>query len=122
MNSIHTQDVTDRDLPQAADAHVDRTAIEESRYAKAARQIQTGKALVIVGFVLLLAGALAYCFFSIGTGINLDTGTTVPAAHAKWTLAGLFAMGTGALLWLLGSFLYSLGALESDPEGPDLYF
>ncbi|MCC6145443.1 MAG: hypothetical protein IT368_16680 [Candidatus Hydrogenedentes bacterium] len=90
----------------------------EAGYAAAARKMRLGKLLVIAGFVLLLLGAVAYCVAGISAGAQDE------ALHeSPWVLfvaQGTLALGT--LMWLAGSFLYFLGGLDSDPDGPDLYF
>ena len=42
---------------------------------------------------------------------------------SRWLVGpALGVIGLGTLLWLVGSFVYLNGAMDSDPEGPDLHF
>jgi hypothetical protein len=91
----------------------------ESVYNRAARLMNRGKLLVITGFVLLLVGGIAYCVAGLSAGAQDAASLT----DTPWLILGAQAtLAIGTLLWLIGSFLYFLGGLDSDPDGPDLYF
>lgn len=98
------------------------TNSKAASYAKAEQKMKQGKFLVIGGFVIMLLGMVAYCFVSIGTETNQDFGLSF-LSNSSWMIApALLTMGIGSLVWLVGSFLYFLGGLDSDPNGPELYF
>ncbi len=84
----------------------------------AERRMRRGKKLVIAGFVVAVIGIIGYCMVCLGAGVNQELGTAL-LENVTW-LAGptLAVVGLGTLLWLLGSFMYLNGALESDVDAP----
>jgi hypothetical protein len=94
----------------------------EALYARAAAQLRLGKWIIIAGFGLLLLGVVTYCVASIGGEPAQEPGLLAGTGAAWVSLAGQAAMAAGMLAWLLGCFVHLWGALDSDPEGPDLYF
>lgn len=95
---------------------------KEAMYAEAERRMLRGKRLVISGFVVAVVGMIAYCLACFAVGMNANLGAAL-LEHPGWLIGpAMVVMGAGALLWLVGSFLYLLGGMDSDPEGPDLYF
>jgi hypothetical protein len=95
---------------------------KETMYADAERRMLRGKRLVISGFVVAVLGMIAYCLACFAAGMNANLGAAL-IENPGWLIGPAMAiMGVGALLWLVGSFLYLLGGMDSDPEGPDLYF
>lgn len=88
--------------------------------AAAERRMRRGKRLVIGGFVVTVAAIIGYCLACFGASQNA---TAASLDHAGWFVApALGVLGLGTLLWLIGSFLFLSGAMDSDPEGPDLHF
>ncbi len=86
----------------------------------AERRMRRGTRLVISGFVVTIAGIIAYCLACFGAAQNVTAGSL---EEAGWFVTpALGVLGLGTLLWLVGSFLFLSGALDSDPEGPDLHF
>ncbi len=59
----------------------------------------------------------AACF---GASQNVTAGSIEEAGWFVSPAPG--ALGLGTLLWLVGSFLFLNGAMDSDPEGRDLHF
>ncbi len=101
-------------------AEAERT--KKALYADAERRMLRGKRLVISGFVVVVVGMVAYCLACFAAGMNANLGAAL-LENPGWLIGPAIAvMGAGALLWLVGSFLYLLGGMDSDPEGPDLYF
>lgn len=95
---------------------------KEARYADAERRMRRGKRLVISGFIVSVAGMIAYCLACFTAGMSANLATSL-LENSGWLIrAALAVMGVGMLLWLVGSFLYLHGGMDSDPEGPDLYF
>ncbi len=91
-------------------------------YAKAERQMRSGRQLVISGFVVAVLGVVGYCFVGLSAGVNQQLGSAFLESSGWLTGATLGTIGLGTLLWLVGSFLYVSGGMDSDPDGPDLYF
>lgn len=91
-------------------------------YARAAQQMRRGRRVVISGFVVAVLGIVAYCVVCLSAAMNQELGSTL-LDNPGW-LAGptLGIIGLGSLLWLVGSFLYLSGGMNSDPDGPELYF
>jgi hypothetical protein len=89
-------------------------------YAVAERRMRRGKRLVISGFVVTVAGIIGYCLACFGASQNV---TARSIEEAGWFVTpALGVLGLGTLLWLVGSFLFLCGAMDGDPEGPDLHF
>ena len=91
-------------------------------YARAERQMRRGKRLVIGGFVVAVVGIVAYCVVGLSAGVNQQTGSAFLESSGWLFGATLGIIGLGTLLWLVGSILYVNGGMDSDPDGPDLYF
>jgi hypothetical protein len=135
MNTKNTQVAhSDNDIPYRSGisaqrheavgrAHAPSPALsKEAVYAKAEKQMRLGQILVISGFGILMAGIVAYCIVGVAAEPNQNLGIAF-LANSSWLIAPAQAvMAVGTLLWLAGSLLYVLGALDSDPTGPDLYF
>jgi len=84
--------------------------------------MRRGKRLVISGFVVAIAGIVGYCVACLSAAVNPALGASL-LENPGW-LAGpaLGTIGLGTVLWLVGSFAYLSGAMDSDPNNPDLYF
>ena len=91
-------------------------------YAKAERRMRRGKRLVISGFVIAIVGIIAYCLVGLSADVNRQLSSAFLESSEWLTGATLGIIGFGTLLWLAGSFLYLSGGLDSDPDGPDLFF
>lgn len=91
-------------------------------YAMAEERMRRGKRLVMGGFVVAVLGIVAYCVVCFSAAMNPELGSTL--LESPGWLAGptLGIIGVGTLLWLVGSFIYLNGAMDSDPNGPDLHF
>lgn len=94
----------------------------KARYAAAARRMRRGKQLVIGGFVVAVVGMVGYCLACFAAGANESLGAALLQSPGWLIGPTLAVLGAGTLLWLAGSFLYLIGGMESDPEGPDLFF
>ncbi|OHB81005.1 MAG: hypothetical protein A2W31_15355 [Planctomycetes bacterium RBG_16_64_10] len=82
--------------------------------------MRRGRRLVIAGFVVTIAGIIGYCLACFGASLNATPG---PIEDAAWFVTpALGIIGLGTLLWLVGSFMFLSGAMDSDPDGPDLRF
>jgi hypothetical protein len=91
-------------------------------YARAEQQMHRGKQMVISGFVVAVLGIVAYCVVGLSAGVNQQLGSAFVESAGWLTGATLGVIGFGTLLWLVGSFLYVSGGMDSDPDGPDLNF
>jgi len=99
-----------------------RTATKTERYTQAARRMQRGKQLVMIGFAVAVTGVVVYALACLGADVNQDVGVSF-LSNSRWLVGpALGAVGFGTLLWLLGSFAYFSGAMDGDPNGPDLYY
>ena len=89
-------------------------------FALAERRMQRGRRLVISGFVVSVAGIIGYCLGCFGASQKVAWSLM---ENPAWFVApSLGIIGLGTLLWLVGSVLFLSGAMDSDPEGPDLDF
>ncbi|MCZ7605630.1 MAG: hypothetical protein M5U25_06040 [Planctomycetota bacterium] len=95
---------------------------KKKQYAEAHRRMLRGKKLVISGFVVAVIGIVGYCIVCLGAGFNREIGTAMLDNQFWFTSASLGVMGLGTLFWLIGSFLYLIGAMDSDPDGPNVTF
>lgn len=103
----------DHALPAPTDAELERRA-------NAAERMRRGKRLVISGFVVAVAGIVAYCVVCLGAAMSQNLGAML-LESPQW-LAGpmLGVIGLGTLLWLIGSFMYLNGGMDLDPDDPEL--
>ncbi len=91
-------------------------------YARAEQRMRRGKELVINGFIVAMVGIVAYCVTTFSALENQELGSNLLESPGWliWPTLGLIGLGT--LLWLVGSFVYLNGAMDSDPNGSDLDF
>jgi len=86
----------------------------------AEQRMRHGKQLVISGFVVAVLGIIAYCGVCFRAAANQELGSTLLESPGWVGGPTLGIIGVGTLLWLVGSFIYLNGAMDSDPNGPDL--
>ncbi|KAA0232303.1 MAG: hypothetical protein EDR02_18065 [Actinobacteria bacterium] len=96
-----------------------RSVTKAEVYARAEGMMRRGKRLVISGFAVSLVGIIGYCVVSLSASINEDVGASFLQNPGPLVGPALVVLGLGTLLWLVGSFLYLRGAMDSDPDGPD---
>jgi hypothetical protein len=84
--------------------------------------MRRGKRLVISGFVVAVFGIVAYCVVCFSATVNQQLGAALLESPGGLAGPTLGIIGLGTLLWLVGSFVYLNGAMDSDPSGPDLHF
>ncbi len=91
-------------------------------YARAEQRMRRGKQLVIAGFIISVAGIVAYCVVCFTAGINQELGSALLESPG-WLLGlTLGILGLGTLLWLVGSFVHLSAAMDGDSNGLDLPF
>jgi hypothetical protein len=91
-------------------------------YARAEQQMRRGKHLVISGFIVAVVGIVAYCIACFSAGVNQGLASAFLESPGWLVGPTLGIIGLGTLLWLVGSFVYLSGAMDSDGNGPDLNF
>ncbi len=91
-------------------------------YAKAEQRMRRGKELVIGGFIIAVVGIVAYCVATFSAIESQALGWTLLESPGWLIGPTLGIIGLGTLLWLVGSFIYLNGAMDSDPNGSDLDF
>ena len=82
------------------------------------KRMRDGRRLVLAGFVIAVLGIVAYCF----VGLSAPASAEIVSGPADMIGPALGVIGIGTLLWLVGSFVFLRGAMDSDPEGPDIDF
>ncbi len=98
------------------------TPIKAEVYARAEQRMRRGKQIVISGLIVAMVGIVAYCVASFNVAVNQGLGPALLESRG-WLLGPTLGMlGLGILLWLVGTFVYIVGAMDSDPNGPDLHF
>ena len=106
-------------------AKAEPSAPEPSRteiFARAEKRMRQGKRLVISGFVVAVVGIVGYCLACFSAESNPEFGATYLQQQISFVRPALGVIGLGTLLWLVGSFLYLRGGMDSDPDGPDVFF
>lgn len=96
--------------------------LRKRRTTHAKRRMRRGKHLVISGFIVAVVGIIAYCVVYLSAGVNQELGSTLLKNMGWIAFPTLGVIGLSAVLWLMGSYLYLIGGMDSDPEGPDLNF
>lgn len=118
MSTIH--EITHSQIK--AEAAVSAPLSKAETYARAEQRMHRGRRLVISGFVVAVLGIVAYCVVGLSVDVNQQLGSAFSISSEWLTGATLGIIGLGTLLWLVGSFLYVSGGMDSDPDGPDLYY
>lgn len=108
--------LTDRAEPEARTSTVSKAAF----YAEAEQRMRNGKRLVFGGFVVAVVGIVSYCAACFSGGVSQDTGAFFLENPGTLVVPTLGVIGLGTLLWLVGSFVYLNGAMDSDPDSPEL--
>ena len=85
-------------------------------HAAAESRMRRGKRLVISGFIIAIIGVVGYCAACHSAGVNQDLGTTFLDNPALLVGPTLGFIGVGTLLWLVGSVLFLMGAMDDEPE------
>ena len=107
---------------QTATPAVSRPLSKTQVYVRAEQQMQRGRRLVVSGFVVAVLGIVAYCLVGLSAGVNQQLGSAFLESSDWLTGVTLGTIGLGTLLWLVGSFMYVSGGMDSDPDGPDLFY
>ena len=82
------------------------------------KRMRDGRRLVLAGFIIAVLGIVAYCF----VGLSAPAGAEIVSGPADMIGPALGVIGIGTLLWLVGSFVFLRGAMDSDPDGSDINF
>ncbi len=98
------------------------TPTQAEGYARAEQQMRRGKQLVISGFIVAVVGIVAYCVACFSAGVNQELASALLTSPGWLVGPTLGIIGLGTMLWLVGSFIYLSGGMDSDADGPDLYF
>ncbi len=89
-----------------------RRASAAERRARAERRLKLGTALVVGGWVIALAGVVLYCVASFAGESDADLAAILLHGAVPAARAGLFVVGGGTLLWIVGSVLHAGAALD----------
>ncbi len=98
------------------------TGSKKKMYAAAERRMQFGKRLVISGAIIAILGIICRCIVSFSVDIGPTIGAIYLRNPERFLGPTLGIIGLGTFMWLVGSFVYLHGVMDSDPDGPDLYF
>jgi hypothetical protein len=91
-------------------------------YARAEQRMRRGKQLVISGVIVAVVGIVAYSVASFNAAAIQELGSALLESRGWLVGPTLGIIGLGTLLWLVGTFVYLVGAMDSDPNGPELHF
>ncbi|HQZ40162.1 MAG: hypothetical protein IT180_17490 [Acidobacteria bacterium] len=97
------------------------TRVGTGVHNEAVQRMRQGHRLVISGFVVAVAGVVAYCVVCLGAALNQNLGAALLESPGWLAGSMLGIIGLGTLLWLVGSFMYLSGGMDSDPDDADLY-
>lgn len=100
------------EIPYQAAAELPSEAPEDTKKVSSVAEIHTGRKLIVAGFIIAIAGIIAYCLAGFTDfGQELSTPGKV----------GLAMIAAGTACWLIGAIKYFHGAVEADlPE--ELFF
>lgn len=90
------------------------------RYAAAERRMRRGRRVVYAGFAVTVVGVVGYCVACFQAAVHQDLGTALLENPGYLVGPTLGIIGLGTLLWIVGSFLFLSGAMDADPNGPEL--
>jgi len=105
----------------SADQSVSAPLARAGASNEAVLRMRQGHRLVISGFVVAVAGVVAYCIVCLGAALNQNLGAALLESPGWLAGSMLGIIGLGTLLWLVGSFMYLSGGMDSDPDDADLY-
>jgi hypothetical protein len=108
------------DRSEQVSATTTRERGRAERYADASRRMRRGRRLVFAGFVVAVAGIIAYCLACFAAGADPDMGARFLEDPSYLVGPTLGVIGLGTLLWLVGSIVYLRAAMDSDPDRPDI--
>ncbi len=113
-----------KDTQYKGELKMGSSSIESKKklYAAAERRMRYGRKLVISGAIIAILGIICRCIVSFSVDIGPTIGVIYVRDPERFLGPTLGVIGLGTLMWLIGSFVYLNGAMDSDPDGPDLYF
>lgn len=103
-----------------AAAHAAPTSSRVEGHASAELRMRRGRSLVLAGFVVAVAGIVAYCVACLTAGREPALGSYLNEHAGVLVGPALGVIGAGTLLWLVGSFMYLRAAMDSGPDGDTL--
>lgn len=122
QNPIFSQQSTGNSSQIESNREAPLTEAKKMMYAAAEQRMRWGRWLVISGSIVAIIGIICRCIASFSVDIGSNIGALFLQNPEKFLGPTLGVIGLGTLLWLIGSFLYMHGAMDSDPNGPDLHF
>lgn len=79
--------------------------------------MRRGRTLVVSGFVVAVAGIVLYCVACFSGGVSQEMSAILIDNVVPFARTALAIIGLGTLLWLVGSMLYLMGAMDTDFDG-----
>ncbi|HMU37884.1 MAG TPA: hypothetical protein PKE31_02635 [Pseudomonadota bacterium] len=116
INPSATVQQVDMWIPLEKIERAQAVAPVESRAQQAESMQRRGRKMVIAGFVITIAGVVAYCAATFAGGMNVDMGDLLFRNADPFALSTLGILGIGTLSWLVGSLTYLRGAMDADEE------
>lgn len=80
-------------------------------------RMRKGNKLIIAGFIVAVAGIVFYCVACFAGGMNQELGAILFDNVVPFARAALAVIGIGTGLWLVGSMMYLMGAMDTDFKG-----
>lgn len=71
-----------------------------------------GKLLVVAGWITAMVGVVVYCVASFATGSDAGLAAILLDGAIPAARAGLFVIGGGTLLWVVGSVMHLNASLD----------
>lgn len=101
-------------VPEVAYASPMYSRAESAQVTRAELLQRNGRRLVVAGYVITILSVVAYCLACFSGGLSADMGDLLLENAVPFARGTLACLGLGTLIWIVGSFSYLRGAMESD--------
>ncbi len=110
--------MTQYSLREPRSAALELPSAEPSRPAEEgealhAVRMRRGRALVVAGFAVAIAGVVGYCAVCFAGGVHHQMAQLLLESATPFVTT-LLVIGAGTALWLVGSVMYLVGAMDAD--------
>ena len=95
---------------------IPEVACQDPRRSRAECLQHNGRRMVVAGFFITVVGVVLYCLACFAGGYSADMGDLLLQNAVPFGRATLAVLGLGTVTWLVGSFTYLRGSMETDAE------
>lgn len=93
---------------------IPRTSGASGTLSRAESLQRRGKAMILAGFIITIAGVILYCGVCFAGGMDAEMGDVLFRNAVPFGGATLAVLGLGTLVWLAGSVTFLRGAMDAD--------